>query len=219
MELFPTTVEIKSDLSTGGYSSQNSPSLPRQPAIPQNNPFKGDQVTISGEAKKKHSFLQSDPEKNFAPEDSPDLTNHDLAQLRTLKRRDVEVRNHEQAHLSAAGKFAKGGASFVYQKGPDGGSYAIGGEVSIDVSAESSPEATIAKMQTIKRAALAPLNPSAADRGIAAQAASKEATARQQLIKEQHERLATENKLQSWKSDLFIQSEPHESVSNFNTVA
>ncbi len=213
MELFPTTVEIKSDLSTGGYSSQNSPSLPRQPAITQNNNFKGDQVTISGEARKKHFFLQS------VPEDSPDLTNHDLAQLRTLKRRDVEVRNHEQAHLSAAGKFAKGGASFVYQKGPDGGSYAIGGEVSIDVSAESSPEATITKMQTIKRAALAPLNPSAADRGIAAQAASKEATARQQLIKEQHERLVTENKLQSWRSDLFIQSELHESVSNFNTVA
>ena len=116
----------------------------------------------------------------------------EAAQLRTLKKRDAEVRSHEMAHKAFAGKHAKGGASFTYQRGPDGNSYAIGGEVSIDISAESSPEATVDKMRIIQRAALAPLNPSAADRRIAAQAASKELEAQQQLMRDQQAELSME---------------------------
>lgn len=232
MELYPTTVNITSSAGFDGNKAKSSSSQPLQPDASRHSLIKADQVSISGEAKKNDSSEQLTTDKTSAHKalaEPPNLDNQDLAQLRNLKRRDLEVRNHEQAHLSAAGKYAKGGISLVYQKGPDGASYAVGGEVSIDVSAESSPEATIAKMQTIKRAALAPLNPSPADRGIAAQAASKEAAARQQLIGEQHENLITEasladkqqfsNSSQASKSDLFITSGIQESVSIFNTVA
>ncbi len=101
--------------------------------------------------------------------------------LRELQVRDREVRAHEQAHLAAAGPYARGGASFVYQRGPDGRLYAVGGEVAIDISREATPEATIVKMQAVRQAALAPANPSAADRQIAAQASMRLAEAQQQL--------------------------------------
>lgn len=118
-----------------------------------------------------------------------ELTQEEVVQLTELKARDVEVRAHEQAHLSAAGGYATGGASFSYQKGPDGQSYAVGGEVGIDLSKESDPSATVQKMQTIQRAALAPASPSATDRQVAAQAEVKEAQARQEILEEQQEKL------------------------------
>ncbi|GEM_PF-2517378 len=86
-----------------------------------------------------------------------------------LKKRDAEVRNHESAHASAGGPFTSA-ASFEYQRGPDGTLYAIGGEVKIDVSGAGTPEATIRKAETIKRAALAPAEPSSQDRAVAAAA-------------------------------------------------
>ncbi|MCB2214660.1 putative metalloprotease CJM1_0395 family protein [Desulfofustis glycolicus] len=101
--------------------------------------------------------------------------------VRELQSRDREVRTHEQAHLAAAGAYARGGASFVYQKGPDGRMYAVGGEVGIDVGRAATPEETIVKMQTVRRAALAPAEPSAADRRIAAQASIRLAEAQREL--------------------------------------
>lgn len=109
-----------------------------------------------------------------------------------LKTRDREVRAHEAAHLAAAGGLATGGASYSYQRGPDGESYAIGGEVGIDISPVSgSPSATLAKAETIKRAALAPANPSGQDFMVAQSAGAMAQQARaelnsQQLQKMQH---------------------------------
>ncbi|RPH38701.1 MAG: hypothetical protein EHM86_09190, partial [Desulfobulbaceae bacterium] len=54
------------------------------------------------------------------------FTAEELKQLSELKGRDREVRAHEQAHLSVAGQYAAGGASYTFQRGPDGNSYAIG---------------------------------------------------------------------------------------------
>ena len=71
------------------------------------------------------------------------LSEQELKQVQELKTRDREVRAHEAAHLAAAGSLAIGGASYSYQRGPDGVQYAVGGEVSIDTSAvEGDPEAT-----------------------------------------------------------------------------
>ena len=57
----------------------------------------------------------------------------------------------------------------ILKLGPDGNRYAIGGEVSIDVApVDGDPEATIAKMEIVKAAALAPAEPSAQDRKVAA---------------------------------------------------
>lgn len=107
------------------------------------------------------------------------LTFQEQQEVRKLKGRDQEVRAHEQAHMAAGGQYIRGGATYSYQTGPDGNRYAVGGEVSIDTSPVSGdPAATIRKMETVKRAALAPANPSGQDRRVAASAESAASKAR-----------------------------------------
>ncbi|MEA3348394.1 MAG: putative metalloprotease CJM1_0395 family protein [Pseudomonadota bacterium] len=113
-----------------------------------------------------------------------ELSADEQRQVDQLKRRDAEVKAHERAHIAAGGPYVSGGASYEYERGPDNQNYAVGGEVSIDVSAENTPEATIRKMQIVKRAALAPRDPSGQDRSVAAQAVQTEARARIELQKE-----------------------------------
>jgi hypothetical protein len=111
-----------------------------------------------------------------------DYTPEQLKEIKELKARDSEVRAHELAHMMVGGTLVRKGVSYEYQQGPDGVRYAIGGEVSIDTSAiENDPSATIRKMEQVKRAALAPADPSPQDQSVAATAAQTEATARQQL--------------------------------------
>lgn len=112
------------------------------------------------------------------------LTPEQLALLSALQARDRQVRQHEQAHLAASGSLALSGPSYTYQKGPDGVSYAIGGEVSIDVSPGRTPQETIARAEQIQAAALAPADPSGPDRAIAAQAQQLELEARAQLAQQ-----------------------------------
>jgi len=100
------------------------------------------------------------------------------AVIAQLKTRDGEVRAHEAAHIAAGGRYITGGASYSYQRGPDGGSYAIGGEVGIDSSpVPGKPEETIAKMTIVRAAALAPADPSGADLSVAGAAAQAMAQA------------------------------------------
>lgn len=102
-------------------------------------------------------------------------------QIKELKARDTEVRTHEQAHAAVGGQYA-GSPSYEYQRGPDGTNYAVGGEVPIDVGViNGDPQATIDKMQTVRAAALAPAEPSGADRAIAADATQKMAAAQAEL--------------------------------------
>lgn len=115
--------------------------------------------------------------------DTRQLTRKEQALLVELKTRDKEVRQHERAHIAAGGSCVKGGASYTYRTGPDGKRYVVGGEVSIDTSPESKPSETIRKMQTVRRAALAPADPSAQDRAVAAQAAMASAEAQMELIR------------------------------------
>ena len=121
-------------------------------------------------------------DSSLQPASSPtELTSEEQQQVSELKQRDREVRAHEAAHMAAGGGYVRGGVSFTYQAGPDGKRYAVGGEVSIDTSAEKDPNATIRKMQTVRSAALAPANPSGQDRAVAAAATAQEAQARQQM--------------------------------------
>ncbi len=102
-----------------------------------------------------------------------ELSERDAQLVEKLKARDREVRAHEAAHASAGGAHA-GQPSYTYQSGPDGKRYAVGGEVPIDLAAvPDDPAATIEKMEQVKRAALAPAEPSSADRRIAAEADAK----------------------------------------------
>jgi hypothetical protein len=93
-----------------------------------------------------------------------------LLQVAELSSRDREVRAHELAHAAVGGSHA-GAPSYTFKRGPDGRSYAVGGEVAIDVGAiANDPAATVRKMQQVKRAALAPADPSGQDISIAARA-------------------------------------------------
>jgi len=109
------------------------------------------------------------------------LSDEDQKKVKELEKRDQTVRTHESAHIAAGGQYVKGGATYQYQKGPDGKMYAVGGEVSIDTTpVKGDPQATVAKMETIKAAALAPADPSGQDRSVAAEASQEEAQARQE---------------------------------------
>ena len=143
-----------------------------------------DSVSLSPAGKERSQKTTQAPENEEKGIDQQALSQEELKTLTELKSRDIEVRAHEQAHLSSAGQYAAGGASFSYTTGPNGKRYATGGEVPIDISKADSPAATIAKMRTVRRAALAPANPSAADRSIAASASGKEAQARKELQEE-----------------------------------
>lgn len=113
--------------------------------------------------------------------DGEALSQAERLQVAELEMIDTKVRAHELAHLAAAGSYATGGASFQYAKGPDGKQYAVAGEVGIDTGKESSPEATISKMQTVRAAALAPADPSPQDQKVAARASLVIAEASQEL--------------------------------------
>jgi hypothetical protein len=101
-------------------------------------------------------------------------------QVQTLSARDREVRAHEQAHVAAGGQYA-GAPVYQYERGPNGVSYAVGGEVPISTGAEATPEATLRKAQIIRRAALAPSEPSPQDRSVAAMASRLETSARAEI--------------------------------------
>ncbi len=117
------------------------------------------------------------------------LTEEELKLVQTLAARDREVRTHEQAHQAVGGRYA-GSPSYEYQSGPDGKRYAVGGEVPIDIGEAADPAETVRKMEVVRRAALAPAEPSGQDRAVAAQATQIAARARAELQQQQAEEAA-----------------------------
>jgi hypothetical protein len=112
---------------------------------------------------------------------APQLRPDEQRQVGELKRRDAEVRRHEQAHAAAGGAHT-GAPHYHFEKGPDGQLYAVAGEVAVDASpVRGDPRATILKMQQVVRAALAPADPSGQDQQVAAAAAAVIASARVEL--------------------------------------
>src|SRR5690554_3203189 len=131
-----------------------------------------------------------------------------LKELRSLKARDREVRAHEQAHQAVGGQYA-GSVSYTYQRGPDGNQYAIGGEVSIDISpVEGDPQATIEKMRQVRAAAMAPAQPSGQDRAVAAQA--------MQIMLQAQSELAVEGELANREAEE-SDSRPTDGINASNT--
>jgi hypothetical protein len=140
------------------------------------------------------------------------ISKEDQLIVQKLKQRDLEVKAHEQAHLSAAGNLASGGASFTYTQGPNGIRYATGGEVSIDTSrVEGDPAATIRKADAIRRAALAPMSPSSQDQLVAAKATALSSQAQadlSELIQEKQKASKTTETEQKTDSNKKTASEP-----------
>lgn len=167
--------EIKGLIYTPGSFGKSAAPLSPNEASQYSEPQ--DKVTLSKEAR--------DKSKDKGPvTEEKDLDSGEKQQVNQLKKRDAEVKAHEAAHMAAGGAVVQGGASYQYQRGPDGKTYAVGGEVKIDMSPEQTPEGTIRKMQQVKQAALAPAQPSGTDRAVAARAAQTEAKARTERTQE-----------------------------------
>lgn len=167
--------EIKDISYTSGSFGKGAGPLPPNQTPRYSEPQ--DQVTLSKEARDKSKNKEAVTEEK-------NLDSSEKQQVNQLKKRDAEVKAHEAAHMAAGGAVVQGGASYQYERGPDGKQYAVGGEVKIDMSPERTPEATIRKMQQVKQAALAPAQPSGTDRAVAARAAQIEAKARTERTRE-----------------------------------
>ena len=156
------------------------------------NPTRGQPITpvekaAKGEAPSDRRNATNNEQAASKAEMAEELRDREI--ITELKARDREVRAHEAAHAAVGGQYA-GAPTYTFQRGPNGVSYAVGGEVSISTSAVSgNPEATLQKAQQIQRAALAPAEPSTQDRRVAAEATQMAQQARidiaQQLEAEQ----------------------------------
>jgi hypothetical protein len=128
-----------------------------------------------------------------AQPDAEDLSPEEQQDLRKLQQRDREVRAHEHAHKAVAGSEA-GPIRYEYERGPDGKSYAVGGEVPINVSPiAGDPEATLRKMQRVRAAAQAPAEPSSADHQVASEASQVALRARLELANAKYQRTQDDN--------------------------
>lgn len=167
-------------------------------------------TSITGDSERQNEQAESDGQQSgYSAQESNNDENSaiDKAKSRSqeleynrvvseLKQRDQEVRSHEAAHAAVGGQYT-GAPSFTYEQGPDGRRYAVAGEVSVDLSIiEGDPSATIAKMQKVHAAALAPLHPSAQDIQVAS-------TATQLMLQAQSELL---NNLGSKQNEIESQS-------------
>jgi hypothetical protein len=129
---------------------------------------------------------QSGQDQSGQDQQDQEQSEQELAIIRDLSARDREVRAHEQAHASVGGQYA-GAASFTYQRGPNGVSYAVGGEVPISAPSGGDAQSRLQAAEQIKRAALAPANPSAQDRQVAAQATQTATQARAEIVTQSSE--------------------------------
>jgi hypothetical protein len=105
-----------------------------------------------------------------------------------LEHIDARVRAHEAAHQAAGGALT-GAVHLDFVVGPDGRSYAVGGDVSIQIVSGRTPQETIANAEQVVRAALAPADPSGQDLAVASAAlqlvAQAESAQLQQLTQSQ----------------------------------
>lgn len=147
-------------------------------SVNKNNNAPDDIKTEDGNNSKKEKKAAAHEASN-----SNGLTEKEQRIVASLKATDTKVRRHEMAHIAAGGQYITSGAHYQYKKGPDGKSYAVAGDVSIDTSpVPGDPEATIAKMHKVQRAALAPADPSPQDKKVAAESSFLAAKALSELM-------------------------------------
>lgn len=122
-------------------------------------------------------------DKNAGQKNIGELSLEEQRMVAELQAADTNVRAHEAAHMAAGGGLTSP-ASYTYERGPDNKMYAVAGEVGISTGEGNTPQESLNKAQTIRRAALAPADPSPQDLKVAAQAASMEMSARAQIMQE-----------------------------------
>ena len=122
-----------------------------------------------------------------------------------LKRRDKEVRVHEAAHGSDPRLVKIGAAQFDYTIGPDGKAYATGGKVTLSTGSARTPEEALSKAEALKKAAMAPGEPSSKDFQALSSAIDMESEARSGIYSDRYQK--DEKNISLFKG------------SNFNTYA
>lgn len=195
------------------------------------NIYSADPISLPFETNK--SSDQNDPDNNQPNEsnnyseiisgNNQAFTQAEIKLLEELRQIDTKVRQHEMAHIAAGGRYITSGANFTYKRGPDGQNYAVGGEVGIDTSpVPGDPEATIKKMSQVKKAALAPADPSPQDLKVASNATSEASRALSELMISQVEEQAGANEKKAFgnlkkaaNSYAKIESIPHKEASSF----
>ncbi len=204
-----TTLSSSADYSTyydaryrAGYTGSGSvvseqPANPHIPSSVVQPEEQRDRVILNPESVARSSAYGGAPSEASSSEgakigpDGQEYTEEEREEIEELEERDREVRRHEQAHFQSAGKYANP-PKYEFQTGPDGKRYAVGGSVEIDMSEVSGdPQATLEKARAIKRAALAPEDPSAQDRKVARQADKMAAEAQRAIIEERMDTTAT----------------------------
>jgi len=112
-------------------------------------------------------------------DDSPDSNRQHT--IDRLKSRDREVRAHEMSHSTNPGLIKIGSAQFDYTIGPDGKAYATGGKVTLTTGSSRTPEDALSKAEALKKAAMAPGEPSSQDFQTLNAAVAMEFEARNQI--------------------------------------
>ncbi|MFQ3234747.1 MAG: hypothetical protein ACI9C4_000298 [Paraglaciecola sp.] len=166
---------------TGLGNEADRPRSPAQPVVyerPQTSAAQGD--TQQNAANQDNGKDASAGKEEAEQRQQAQQQQQETADIAKLKERDAQVRTHEQAHTRLGGQHV-GAPQYEYTNGPDGRRYAVEGEVSIDITQATSPEDTIGKMQQVRAAALAPVEPSAQDFMVASQASQKTIEARNEI--------------------------------------
>ncbi|MBM7555798.1 putative metalloprotease CJM1_0395 family protein [Halanaerobacter jeridensis] len=149
--------------------------------------------SISKEQPQSNKIANQETKTNNSDSKSKELDIKEQQQVQKLRQRDSEVRQHELAHKTTGGQYA-GNITYTYQEGPDGRRYAVGGSVGMNISAEpGEPKKTIEKAEQVRKAALAPAQPSAQDLKVAAKAARMKMEAKAKLENPQANKQPGEN--------------------------
>lgn len=153
----------------------------KETETPQAIEGRGEQGSDKQDGEQGQREQQGEPQSNRRQQQAEQL---EQQEIRELSARDLEVKAHEQAHAAIGGRYA-GAPSYSYERGPDGKQYAVAGEVQIDIApVAGDPQATVQKMQQVRAAALAPAEPSAADRRIAGEALQRQMQAQAELVQQ-----------------------------------
>lgn len=195
----------------------NQTTSPNQNPVDQISPVSRDnssQPPDSSSATNSNEAQENTNQSQATTVNGQQLTQEQLRIVEQLQQTDAEVRRHEMAHVAAGGQYITSGANFTYQRGPDGRSYAVGGEVGIDTSPiPGDPQATVQKMRQIRSAALAPANPSPQDLKVASQASSNASKAMSELMILQAQEQAETNETQAF-GNIKDASNSYETVQN-----
>lgn len=136
-------------------------------------------LAAHGTRDNREKFVKTSPER-VKVEDSKDAKI--AREILAAQRRERSVIRHEEAHMQAGGQYA-GAASYIYQKGVDGKGYIVGGEVTMQVPAGGDLERLKAALERVKRAAMAPADPSPQDMQTAAMASARQAAVNQEITR------------------------------------